>query len=302
MKRFFSNARLLALSSLIVVSLTGYLPSQSANGSLSQDNKPAQESTLEYARENAFRTHTPVSGDASLRPVATNEITNPGCLAAEKVNICTIVKNASPSIVLIKANQIERDLSGSSAVSKSIGSGFFVCKDLILTNNHVVGNAPVVTVELANGKEVLADILIRSESRDLAILKVNKKYAPLESLPPPLVLSIEEAQVGKLTIALGHPRGLEYVVATFGRVSATGIPSSALGKPDSDRKTYIQTDTAINPGNSGGPLLDSSGKVIGVNAAIMRDAEGIAFSLEKEHILWILDQLGDKQEKRGLVN
>jgi len=305
MKRFFNKARLLALSSLILVSLTGVLLSQSTIRKSSEENKSNAKSPLVAIKGHHLEDVSLETGNLnvpspSLLPA--HEITSPGCLATEQVNICTIVKNASSSVVLITANEIERDYSGSPIVSKAIGSGFFIGSDLIVTNNHVVENAPIATIRLANGQELLGNILIRSNSRDLAIIRVNTQYAPQGALPPPLVLRSEEPQVGELTIALGHPRGLEYVVATYGRVSAKGIPSSALGRKATDKKTYIQTDTAINPGNSGGPLLDASGKVIGVNAAIMKDAEGIAFSLENRHLLWLIEQLRDKQEKKGLVN
>lgn len=302
MKRFFDKARLLALASLIIASLTGVLPSQSASRGFSRNHISIDDSSLFSARETSLGNRPHESDNPSLRLLPVDESIKPGCLSANQVNICKIVKTASPSIVLIRATGIERDDSGTPTVSKSIGSGFFIDSDLIITNNHVVENAPIVTVELADGQKIIADVLIRSESRDLAIIRINRQYAPLNSLPPPLALRSEEPQVGELSIALGHPRGLEYVVATFGRVSATGITASALGKEATDRKTYIQTDTAINPGNSGGPLLDASGKVIGVNAAILKDSEGIAFILENRHILWLLKQLGEKKERRGLVN
>jgi S1-C subfamily serine protease len=261
MQRFLNKARLLALSSLIMASLTGALSLQSATVGFSQANISLRQAALVSTKNDSLENLLLETGDPYLPLFPANETTKPGCLAADQVNICAIVKTTSPSIVRIRATGIERDSSGSPTVSKAMGSGFFIDKDLIITNNHVVENAPIVVVEFADGRKAIADILIRSKSRDLAIVRVNRHYAPLSSLPPPLVLRSEEPQVGEFTIALGHPRGLEHVVATFGRVSATKIPASALGREATDQKTYIQTDTAINPGNSGGPLLDASGKV-----------------------------------------
>jgi len=292
MKRFFSNTVFLTLSSLIILSCVGFA-SANANRkeTLIQSSDLSLPLTLTGLDSNKILEDSKIIIPVSVTALSSDEKLNRGCLAAEIVDICSIVKRTTPSVVLIKAIRIDRDLNSAPTITTAVGSGFFVDNGTVITNNHVVTNAPIVSVVLANGKKLLGTVIIRSESRDLALVKIKEEYAPLDSLPPPLVLRDQKPEIGELAIALGHPYGLSHVVSTFGRISAVDISGKDIGEEKAGiKKTYIQTDAAINPGNSGGPLLDSSGRVVGVNAAMLRGANGIAFSLGIEHVRWLQEQ------------
>jgi serine protease Do len=146
------------------------------------------------------------------------------------------------------------------------GSGFIISEDgYILTNNHVVANAWRVTVVLADKRELSARVVGRDPNTDIAVLKVDAKGLPVAKLGDAASL-----QTGDWVLALGYPMSLGQTT-TAGIVSAKG---RSLGIMQQDRTAtaplehFIQTDAAINPGNSGGPLVDLSGRVVGVNTAI----------------------------------
>jgi len=142
------------------------------------------------------------------------------------------------------------------------GSGFVIDEDgHILTNNHVVANADVILVRTHDGREFDAEVVGTDPSTDIAVLRIDAAAA----LPPPVTFGdSDEVLVGDWVLALGNPLGLEFTV-TSGIVSAKG---RQLTTRQSSVESFIQTDAAINPGNSGGPLIDLSGRVIGVNTAI----------------------------------
>ena len=178
-------------------------------------------------------------------------------------SIADIAARSLPSVVTIRVEG--SDASGT-------GSGFVVRNDgYILTNNHVVDAAAAagkITVLFSDGKTAGAKIIGRDESYDLAVIRVDRKGLPA------LALGASSAVVvGDPVIAVGAPLGLESTV-TSGIVSALNRPVTPGGSADSKASfiNAIQTDAAINPGNSGGPLLDMTGRVIGVNSAIARVA------------------------------
>jgi putative serine protease PepD len=196
-------------------------------------------------------------GDASLPPLVT------GSTARPEGSIADIAARVLPSVVTIK-------VEGPSAAGT--GSGFVLRKDgYILTNNHVVEAATAkgkITVLFSDGKSADATVIGRDESYDLAVVRVSRRNLPV------LALGASSAVVvGDPVIAVGAPLGLDSTV-TSGIVSALNRPVTAGGAGASSASfiNAIQTDAAINPGNSGGPLLDLSGRVIGVNSAIARVA------------------------------
>src|SRR5688572_3323720 len=144
------------------------------------------------------------------------------------------------------------------------GSGFvFDPRGYILTNNHVVQNALTVNVALLDGREFTADVVGTDPSTDVAVIRVDARGAAL----PAIVLGdSEQLRVGDWVIALGNPLGLTFT-ATAGIVSAKGRTIGIL-EPNTGLESFIQTDAAINPGNSGGPLVDLTGRVVGINTAI----------------------------------
>ncbi|HVT31083.1 MAG TPA: trypsin-like peptidase domain-containing protein [Rhodanobacteraceae bacterium] len=153
------------------------------------------------------------------------------------------------------------------------GSGFVFTPDgLVLTNAHVVAGARGIAVLTTAGQRLEADVLGADPHTDIALLRV----ASTQSLPVLELGSARGIRVGQLVVAIGNPFGYECTV-TAGVVSALGRSLRATtGRLIED---VIQTDAALNPGNSGGPLLDSAGRVIGVNTAIIAAAQGICFSV-----------------------
>src|SRR5919199_498096 len=186
-----------------------------------------------------------------------------------------IYKRAAPGVVFIRAQVVEQTPSPfdfgfpQEQRGEATGSGFAIDgKGTILTNAHVVAGATKVRVQFADKRIVDARILGRDESSDLAVLKVSARPGEL----PPLPLgSSRSVQVGDPTIAIGNPFGLERTLTT-GVVSAT---KRTIQAPDGfEIDGVIQTDAAINPGNSGGPLLDATGRVIGINSQIETGGNG----------------------------
>ena len=148
---------------------------------------------------------------------------------------------------------------------RGTGSGFIVSRDgYILTNNHVAGGADEISVKLRDGRELKARLVGTDPATDLAVIKVDAKALPVVQFGDARAL-----EVGETVIAIGNPFGLEQTV-TQGIVSAKG--RSQLGL--SEYEDFIQTDASINPGNSGGPLIDVTGKVVGVNTAIFSRSGG----------------------------
>jgi serine protease Do len=144
-----------------------------------------------------------------------------------------------------------------SQVQTSLGSGVIVSSEgHILTNNHVVANVDEIKVQLNDGREFAAKLIGRSESPDIAVLKIQATGIR----PLPLGDS-DKVKVGQLVLAIGNPFGLQETV-THGMISATGRQVS------DERDEFFQTDTAINPGNSGGPLINLRGEIIAINTAI----------------------------------
>jgi len=168
---------------------------------------------------------------------------------------------------------------------KSLGSGFIISRDgYIFTNHHVVAKADKIKVKLSNGKEYDAEIKGRDANTDLALIKIKAD----EPLPAITFGDSDKLRVGDWVFAIGSPFGLEHTV-TAGIVSAKG---RAIGSGPYDN--FIQTDASINPGNSGGPLFNLDGEVVGINTAIVAQAQGIGFSVPVNMAKTILNDLKTK--------
>ena len=159
--------------------------------------------------------------------------------------------------------------------TRSLGSGFIVkVQDgwaYILTNNHVVAKAKKIKVKLSDGSVYKAKVVGKDPKTDVALIKikVGDKKVPVVELG-----DSNKIKVGEFVIAIGNPYGLNWTV-THGIISAKGRHGLGLNPIEN----FIQTDAAINPGNSGGPLCDIHGKVIGINTAIVRNAQGLGFAV-----------------------
>jgi len=158
-------------------------------------------------------------------------------------------------------------------VENGTGSGFILdANGTIVTNAHVVEGADEVTVTFKDGRELRGEVVGEDPLTDVAVIKVNAS-----NLPTVTVGNSDVLRPGEWAIAIGNPLGLDNTV-TAGIISATGRTSAQIRVPDK-RVQFIQTDAAINPGNSGGPLLNERGEVIGVNTAIIGNAQGLGFAI-----------------------
>ena len=168
---------------------------------------------------------------------------------------------------------------------RGVGSGFILNSDgKILTNAHVVNGADTVTVTLKDGRTFKGKVLGSDPVTDVAVVQIQANNLPTVNLG-----DSQQLKPGEWAIAIGNPLGLDNTV-TEGIISATGRSSSQLGVPD-ERVNFIQTDAAINPGNSGGPLLNANGEVIGVNTAIIQNAQGLGFAIPINTAKGIANQL-----------
>jgi serine protease Do len=168
---------------------------------------------------------------------------------------------------------------------QGIGSGVIATRDgYILTNNHVVDGADEVKVALQDGREFTAKVIGRDPKTDVAVIKIDAK-----DLPAVPMADSERVEVGDVVLAIGNPFGIGQTVTT-GIVSATGR-GGAVGL---DYEDFIQTDAAINPGNSGGALVDSEGRLIGINTAILSRSggnQGIGFAIPVDLARDVMEQL-----------
>ena len=178
------------------------------------------------------------------------------------------------------------------------GSGFIYTTDgYIMTNNHVVEKADNITVKLNNGHELKAEVIGTDPETDLAVIKVDQSFKPEEILQ---LGNSDNLWAGDWVIAIGSPYSLEKTV-TVGIVSAKGRSGLGIDHGPSFQD-FIQTDAAINPGNSGGPLLDIKGRVVGINAAVNAQAQGIGFAIPINMANRIQAQLKDKGSvTRGFI-
>lgn len=202
-----------------------------------------------------------------------------------------LFEQAAPSVCFITTSTVQMDwfTRDVSEIPRGSGSGFVWDKEgHIVTNFHVIQGAQRATVTLADRSSWPAKLVGYAADKDLAVLKIE---APREVLIPIPVGSSDNLRVGQSVYAIGNPFGLDQTLTT-GVVSALGREiESVSGLPIRD---VIQSDAAINPGNSGGPLLNSSGKLIGVNTAIYSPSgasAGIGFSIPVHVVSWVIPEL-----------
>jgi S1-C subfamily serine protease len=222
-------------------------------------------------------TPTPLS-DADMAPID-----------IEEQLITNLYDRVSPAVVHITAQIVTMDFFFGPSPGEGTGSGFVVDNDgHIITNNHVIAGATSIEVTFSDETTVPARVVGTDPFNDLALLL--PELTPVSATPVEFASSAE-LRVGQRAIAIGNPFGLEQTLTT-GVISALGRPLQI----DEGEFIFnvIQTDAAINPGNSGGPLLDSRGRVIGVNTAIRREAEGIGFAVPVDTLKRVMTALIEK--------
>ena len=214
-------------------------------------------------------------------------------LLPEERSTVELFRKASPSVVYITTATRERrvDYFGRrfDRVQDGTGSGFlWDSEGHVVTNYHVIQNADVAQVTLYDQTTWPASLVGKDPEMDLAVLRIE---APAEKLRPIPVGSSSDLQVGQSVLAIGNPFGLDYTLTT-GVISALDREvQSITGR---ELQGVIQTDAAINPGNSGGPLLDSSGRLIGVNTQIVSSGgawAGIGFAIPVDTVNWVVPEL-----------
>jgi serine protease Do len=203
---------------------------------------------------------------------ATLDTTAAARLSAAFRAAASVALPAVVQITTVAVEEMPRQLlpfhpEGTEQRTQGSGSGFiFDARGYILTNHHVVRNALHVNVVLLDGREFTAEVIGADPDTDVAVLRVE--VARGETLPVIELGDSDALRVGDWVIALGNPLGLTFTT-TAGIVSAKGRSIGILGQAsDTPLEAFIQTDAAINPGNSGGPLVDLTGRVVGINTAI----------------------------------
>ncbi len=226
--------------------------------------------------------------DPSARP---RPVLARGELADDEAATIEIFQSASPSVVYITGRDVRRDAFSLNLfeIPSGTGSGFIYDEaGHVVTNYHVIAEGRRWTVTLADQSQFEASFVGAAPDADLAVLRID---ANLEQLKPIVVGTSSDLLVGQKVFAIGNPFGLDQTLTT-GVLSALGREIRALsGRLIHD---VIQTDAAINPGNSGGPLLDSAGRLIGVNTAIASPSgasAGIGFAIPVDTVNRIVPEL-----------
>jgi S1-C subfamily serine protease len=194
------------------------------------------------------------------------------------------LERVAPAVTFIEVEHGAAQSKGRRA-SRGSGSGFLFTPDgYLLTNSHVVHGADRITVRLNEDTRFAADVVGNDPDSDLAVLRIGSPAA----LPYAEFGDSSRVRVGQVAIAIGNPLGFSKTVTT-GVISALGRTLRATsGRLMHD---VIQTDAALNPGNSGGPLVDSKGRVIGVNTAMIPQAQAICFATGINTAKWVIGQL-----------
>jgi S1-C subfamily serine protease len=217
-------------------------------------------------------------------------VTARGDLASDEKSTIELFERCSPSVVYI-TSLARRPVNFFEAteVAQGTGSGFVWDRQgHVVTNFHVIQGSDSLVVTLADQSEWKATVVGAEPDKDLAVLRIG---APEAKLPPILVGTSRDLKVGQKVFAIGNPFGLDETLTT-GIVSALGRTIEAV----TGRKiqNVVQTDAAINPGNSGGPLLDSAGRLIGVNTQIASPSgasAGIGFAVPADTVNEVVPQL-----------
>lgn len=217
-------------------------------------------------------------GRCEMRAADTPEVE---LLDAYSRAVIKVVDSVGPAVVGVSIGKLS---PGSSLEQAGAGSGVVIAPDgYILTNDHVVQNSSLIMATLADGASLPAVLIGTDPATDLAVVRVNASGLQFATLGDSALL-----RVGQLVIAMGNPFGFQSTVST-GVVSAL---SRALRSQEGRLiENIIQHTAPLNPGNSGGPLVDSRGRVVGLNTAIIVMAQGIGFAIPANTAKWVVSQI-----------
>jgi S1-C subfamily serine protease len=224
--------------------------------------------------------------EAAPRPVVPR-----GELTAEEKSNITIFEASKGSVVYISTSEriVDYWTRNVMTVPRGTGSGFIWDEaGHVVTNLHVIAGAASANVRLSDGRDYPASLVGASSAHDIAVLKITIPNNPPSPIP---VGSSHDLQVGQKVFAIGNPFGLDWTLTT-GIVSA--LDRSLTGDDGGVIQHLVQTDAAINPGNSGGPLLDSAGRLIGINTAIYSPSggsAGVGFAVPVDTVNRVVPQL-----------
>jgi S1-C subfamily serine protease len=221
-----------------------------------------------------------ISHDGSCRitPEAASEVE---LLDAYSRAVITVVETVGPAVVGIT---VRKSANANAPEQQGAGSGVIIAPDgYILTNDHVVQDSDAIWVTLQDGRSFEATPVGTDPATDLAVLRANGSGFPYATLGNSSAL-----KAGQLVIAIGNPLGFQSTVST-GVVSALG--RALRSREGRLIENIIQHTAPLNPGNSGGPLVDSRGRVVGVNTAIIVMAQGIGFAIPADTARWVVSQL-----------
>ena len=222
---------------------------------------------------------------------APRTVTPRGALGADETANIELFKRVSPSVVHITTLELQRDLFSLNVqqVPSGTGTGFIWDEEgHVVTNYHVIQGGSAARVTLADQSTYAAKLVGAFPDRDLAVLRID---APKSKLPPIPIGTSRDLVVGQRVYAIGNPFGLDQTL-TLGIVSALNREIEAFN--NRTIRGVIQTDAAINPGNSGGPLLDSAGRLIGINAQIASPSgasAGIGFAIPVDEVNRVVPRL-----------
>lgn len=223
-----------------------------------------------------------VLGSASAPPL--QQQSSVPILPQSEETVTQVAESVGPAVVNIITKTLAYDFFFQPIPQEGLGSGVIIDNQgYILTNYHVVDRAESITVNLADGRKVKGKVVGTDPNSDLAVLKIES-----ENLPVAVLGDSNRIRVGQLAVAIGNPFGLQQTV-TSGVISAVDRSiSEGQGKV---LDNLIQTDASINPGNSGGPLVNGRGQVIGINTAIISQAQGIGFAIPINTAKSVAEQL-----------
>jgi S1-C subfamily serine protease len=205
-----------------------------------------------------------------------------------EAKVTSAVEKMSESLVSISSVRMERRFPYGVVPQEGQGSGVIIDQGgLIVTNNHVIEEANRVQVTLKDGRTYIGEVVGSDEATDIAVVRVDARDLPAATLG-----DSESLRVGQFALAMGNALGLPGgPTVSLGVISATGRP---LPGSDFIFEGLLQTDAAVNPGNSGGPLADISGRVIGINTAMLPFAQGVGFAIPINTVKRIAGEILEK--------